>query len=98
MVLNFFHAGIEVLTAVDMKNSIIWDIKSCIPLKVNRRFGGTLSLHLQGRHTRQERNLREEGSKQTLTMKLEVTTTEICLVSFDLIILSILHQITAYAS
>jgi hypothetical protein len=33
------------------KKSIIvfWDITPCSPLKVNRRFGGTYRLHLQGR-------------------------------------------------
>jgi hypothetical protein len=38
----------EVLTAVVMKRSILWDIKPCSPLKVNRRFAETC-LHLQGR-------------------------------------------------
>jgi hypothetical protein len=33
--------GFEVLTAVVMKSYIFWDITPCIPLKVNRRFGGT---------------------------------------------------------
>jgi hypothetical protein len=37
---------VEVLTAVVMKSSIFWDITSCSPLKVNRRFGGTYRLHL----------------------------------------------------
>jgi hypothetical protein len=30
-----------------------WDIKQCSPLKVNRRFGGTCHLHLQGRSMKQ---------------------------------------------
>jgi hypothetical protein len=34
---------------VVMKCSIFWDITPCSPLKVNRRFGGTCRLHLQGR-------------------------------------------------
>jgi hypothetical protein len=38
----FFYVGFEVLTAVVMKNTIFWDITPCSPLKVNRRFGGTL--------------------------------------------------------
>jgi hypothetical protein len=33
--------GSEVLTQVDMKSSISWDIKLCSPLKVNTRFVGT---------------------------------------------------------
>jgi hypothetical protein len=43
----------EVLKAVVMKNTIFRDITPCIPLKVNRRFGGTYRLHLQGRRIRQ---------------------------------------------
>jgi hypothetical protein len=33
--------GFEVLTAVVMKSSIVWDVTQFSPLKVNRRFGGT---------------------------------------------------------
>jgi hypothetical protein len=32
--------GFEVLTPVVMKNSVVWDITPCRPLKVNRRYGG----------------------------------------------------------
>jgi hypothetical protein len=32
-----------------MKSSILWDITSCSPLRVNWLFGGTYRLHLQGR-------------------------------------------------
>jgi hypothetical protein len=32
-----------------MKSTIFWDITPCSPLSVNRRFGGTYSLQLQGR-------------------------------------------------
>jgi hypothetical protein len=35
------YAGFEVLTAVDMKSSIFWDITPCNPSKANRSFGGT---------------------------------------------------------
>jgi hypothetical protein len=40
---------LEVFTAVVMKSNIVWDITPCIPLKVNRSFGGTYRLHFQGR-------------------------------------------------
>jgi hypothetical protein len=40
--------GFEVLTAVVMKSSVFWDITPCSPLKVNRCFGGTYRIHLQG--------------------------------------------------
>jgi hypothetical protein len=48
--------GFEVLTAVVMKNTIFMDITPCSPLKVNRRFGGTYRLHLQGRRISRARN------------------------------------------
>jgi hypothetical protein len=35
-------------TAVVMKSTIFWDITSCSPLSVNRRFGETYRLRLQG--------------------------------------------------
>jgi hypothetical protein len=38
-------AGFEVLTAVVKNSSLIWDIKPCSPLKVNRRFGGPCHLY-----------------------------------------------------
>jgi hypothetical protein len=31
-----------------LKTAILWDITPCSPLSVNRRFGGTYRLHLQG--------------------------------------------------
>jgi hypothetical protein len=44
---ELFLVGFEVLTAMVMK-----DITPYSPLKVNRRFGGTYPLHLQGRISR----------------------------------------------
>jgi hypothetical protein len=38
------EAGFEVLTLVVMKSTIFWDITQCSPLKVSRRFGGTLRM------------------------------------------------------
>jgi hypothetical protein len=35
-----------------VKSTIFWDITPCSSLKVNRRFGGTYHLHLQGRISR----------------------------------------------
>jgi dolichol kinase len=54
-----YFVGFEVLTAVVMKSAIFWDITPCSPLKVNRRFGGTCLLHLQGRRISRARNERE---------------------------------------
>jgi hypothetical protein len=52
------YVGVEVLTGVVMKSTIFWDITLCSPLKVNRRFGRTYRLHLQGRRISRARNQR----------------------------------------
>jgi hypothetical protein len=39
-----------------LKSSIFWDITPCSPFNVNRRFGGTCRLHLQGPRISQGRN------------------------------------------
>jgi hypothetical protein len=45
---EYVCVGFEVLTPVVMNSSILCDITPCIPLKVNRSFGGTYLLLLQG--------------------------------------------------
>jgi hypothetical protein len=50
------YVGFEVLTAVVMKNSTLWDIMERSSLKVNRCFGGTCRLLLQSRRSSQGRN------------------------------------------
>jgi hypothetical protein len=42
------YVRFEVFTAVTVKNAVIWDVAPCKSC-VNRRFGGTYRLHLQGR-------------------------------------------------
>jgi hypothetical protein len=54
------NVGFEVLTAVVMKISIVWDTKPRSMLKVSRRFGGTRRLHPKGRRIRDGRNQRED--------------------------------------
>jgi hypothetical protein len=39
-----------------MESINFWDITPCSPLSVNRRFGGTYHLHLQGRIISSARN------------------------------------------
>jgi hypothetical protein len=39
--------GFEVLTALDMKSSVFWDITPCSLVKVGGRFGGRYRLYLQ---------------------------------------------------
>jgi hypothetical protein len=46
---SYLVIGFEVLIPVVLKRSIFWNITPCSPLKVNRCFGGTCLLHLQGR-------------------------------------------------
>jgi hypothetical protein len=38
----------EAITAVVINGSMFWNKTRCGPLKVNRHFGGTCRLHLQG--------------------------------------------------
>jgi hypothetical protein len=46
-----------------VKSSVYWDIPPHSPLKVSRRFGGTVRLHLQGWRVSQARNEHEAGKK-----------------------------------
>jgi hypothetical protein len=39
----------HVYSSYSLKSIIFWDITTCSPLSVNRRFGGTHRLHLQDR-------------------------------------------------
>jgi hypothetical protein len=57
--------GFEVLTAVDMKSSIFWDVTPYSTSKVIRRFGAACRLQLQGRRISYENNQREASSKET---------------------------------
>jgi hypothetical protein len=48
--IRFCSIGFVVLTAVVMNAAIFWDIALCTSTPyANRRFGGNVSLHLQGR-------------------------------------------------
>jgi hypothetical protein len=53
-----YDVGFEVLTDVVLKSTIFWNITPCNTLSVNRRFGGTCRLHLQGGKISQARNQR----------------------------------------
>jgi hypothetical protein len=44
----------EVFTAMTMKKAVFWDVAPC-RYCVNRRFGGTYYLHLQGRRKEKKR-------------------------------------------
>jgi hypothetical protein len=49
----------EVFTAVIMKNAVFWDVAPCRYF-VNRRFGGTYHLHLQGIRNPRAMNQRKQ--------------------------------------
>jgi hypothetical protein len=51
--------GVEVLTAVVLKSTVVWDVTQCSLLKINSGFEGTYRLHLQGRRISGARNRRE---------------------------------------
>jgi hypothetical protein len=69
------------------KSSFFSDITLCSSLEVDRRFGGTCRLHLQGRRISHARNQHEAGSKEVLayfsTLKMEVTCSSKTLVGFQ---------------
>jgi hypothetical protein len=44
---------------INLKSTVFWDITPCSPLRVNRRFGGTYRLHLQGRKNKFRKKSRE---------------------------------------
>jgi hypothetical protein len=54
-----------------MKSNIFWDITPCSPLKINRRFGGTYRLHLQGRKISLQDFSVKAGGKLSLFFDLE---------------------------
>jgi hypothetical protein len=49
---------------IHLTSYVFWDITLYSPVKVNRRFGGTYCLHLQGRSISQVRNQNGAGIKQ----------------------------------
>jgi hypothetical protein len=58
-----YKVRFEVFTLVTIKNTVFWDVAPC-KFIVNRRFGGTYRLHLQGR------KIRERGTGVTTTCSL----------------------------
>jgi hypothetical protein len=65
MILCYF-IGFEVFTVVTMKNIVFWDVGPCRSCKINRRFGGTYRLHLQGR------KIRELGTSMSRQQQMSV--------------------------
>jgi hypothetical protein len=42
------NIGFKVLTEVDMKISVLWDVTPCSLVEINQRFRGTFHVYLQG--------------------------------------------------
>jgi hypothetical protein len=55
---NSDHVRFEVFMVVTMKKAVFWDVAPCRS-GVNRRFGGTYRLHLQGRREIIRKSARE---------------------------------------
>jgi hypothetical protein len=64
-------AGPDVLTAVIMNAAIFWDITPCSPY-MNRRFGGTFNLYLQGRKSVGKESSAKKIAGLISTLKIEV--------------------------
>jgi hypothetical protein len=58
------YVRFEVFTAVTMKNAVFWDVAPCRSY-VNRRYGGTFCLHLQGK------KIRERGTSVSRWLQTE---------------------------
>jgi hypothetical protein len=58
--------------AVTMKNAIFWDVVPC-GYCVNRRFGGTYRLHLQGIRNPRARNQREQVAAPICMLTAQLT-------------------------
>jgi hypothetical protein len=52
-------SGLTQWTEYRMKNAVFWDVAPCRSCEMNRRFGGSYRLYLQGRNPR-ARNQREQ--------------------------------------
>jgi hypothetical protein len=52
---NYLLVKYEVLTAVNLKNVVYWDVMQCSSSK-NRRFGGTYRLHHESENNQLARN------------------------------------------
>jgi hypothetical protein len=62
---SYVMLRLEVFTALTMKNAVFWDEVPCRSC-VNRRFGGTYRLHLQGR------KIRERGTSVNRWLQTEL--------------------------
>lgn len=71
------YAGLQVLTAVAIKYSTVWDIMPWNQEKVIKRMGRTFFLHLQGRIVNQTRNQETNTAEYSceISVRFHRTTT-----------------------
>jgi hypothetical protein len=69
----YIFVRFEVFTAITMKNTVFWDVAPCRYF-VNRRFGGTYRLHLQGRRNPRVMNQREQLAVDWVTVRYTLLT------------------------
>jgi hypothetical protein len=65
------YVRFEAFTAVTMKNVVFWDVELCRSC-VNRHFGGTYRLHLQGRKIRERRTSMERWLEEVVERDFEL--------------------------
>jgi hypothetical protein len=71
---NIKTVGFDVFTAVTMKNAVFWNVAPCRSC-VNRRFGGTCSLHHPKRRFTQ--NIHGTTSQKTAFFNIKIDLREI---------------------
>jgi hypothetical protein len=79
---NLQYVGFADVGTVTMNSSLFWDMTPCSPVKVNRRFGRTYRLHLEGRRVSQARNQHVAGSQQRATLMVAGYWLVSCIVTF----------------
>jgi hypothetical protein len=76
------YVRFEVFTAVTMKNVVFWDVALC-RYWVNRRFGGTYRLQLQGRKIRERGTSVSRWLQDLHSATVQKTTFFIMSLNFD---------------
>jgi hypothetical protein len=51
---TLYLVGFEVFKAVTMKNAVLWGVAPCRSDRLNRSFGGSYRIHLQGKKIQRE--------------------------------------------
>jgi hypothetical protein len=87
--------GVEVLTSVVMKSAVFWDETPCSLLEVNRRFGRTCRLHLQGQKIIRAKCQRENKPQAELSVDFQQSTWP-CVPEDGILVWLLLQNIFSY--